>query len=52
LAGLSGAQELRDLNPTLKRVYLAGGETLDYDKVLIATGAEANTFPVEGLDET
>ena len=34
-----------------KYVSLAGGGTLTYDKLLIATGARANTFPIRGLKE-
>ncbi|MCP4594604.1 MAG: FAD-dependent oxidoreductase, partial [bacterium] len=34
------------------QAYLANGDTLEYDKLLIATGARANVHPVEGLAET
>lgn len=34
-----------------KQVRLAGGGTFSYDELLIATGARANVYPVEGLDE-
>jgi len=33
-------------------VYLAGGESMPYDRLLIATSAHANTFPIRGLGET
>ncbi len=33
-------------------VHLDGGQTIAYGKLLIATGAQANRFPVEGLDES
>jgi len=33
-----------------KRVTLLGGETLDYDKLLIATGATATRPPIPGVD--
>lgn len=32
-------------------IHLNGDKTIDYDKLLIATGAQANRFPVEGLNE-
>ena len=32
-------------------VRLDDGQAVPYDKLLIATGAQANRFPVEGLDE-
>ncbi|MCP4543431.1 MAG: FAD-dependent oxidoreductase [Chloroflexi bacterium] len=35
-----------------KQSHLANGDTLKYDKLLIATGACANIHPVEGLAET
>jgi NADPH-dependent 2,4-dienoyl-CoA reductase/sulfur reductase-like enzyme len=34
-----------------RRVHLDDGRTLSYDKLLIATGARANVYPVAGLDE-
>ncbi len=34
-----------------RQAYLANGDTLKYDKLLIATGAQANVHPVEGLAE-
>mgnify|MGYP006291286495 FL=1 len=37
--------------PDRNHVKLANGETHSYDKLLIATGARANRFPIEGLDE-
>jgi nitrite reductase (NADH) large subunit len=39
------------VSPEAKTVHLAGGETLPYNKLLIATGARANTFPIRGLKE-
>lgn len=33
-----------------KRVTLLGGETIDYDKLLIATGATATRPPIPGVD--
>jgi NAD(P)H-nitrite reductase large subunit len=37
--------------PEVRRVELADGGALRYDRLLIATGARANIYPVEGLDE-
>jgi len=34
-----------------RQVHLEDGRALAYDKLLIATGARANVFPVEGLEE-
>jgi len=33
-----------------KRVTLLGGDTLDYDRLLIATGSTATRPPIEGID--
>lgn len=38
------------VDPTTKRITLLGGETLDYDKLLIATGATATRPPIPGID--
>jgi NADPH-dependent 2,4-dienoyl-CoA reductase/sulfur reductase-like enzyme len=40
------------VDPEANQVHLADGEPFDYDKLLIATGAQANVYPVEGLEET
>lgn len=40
-----------EVMPDEKQVRLGNGETHTYDKLLIATGARANSFPIEGLDE-
>ena len=37
--------------PEQKKLKLQNGKTQAYDKLLIATGARANSFPIEGLDE-
>ena len=34
-----------------RQVHLDDGRTLNYDKLLIATGARANVVPITGLDE-
>ena len=39
------------VDPESKTIHLAEGGTLGYDKLLIATGARANVYPVAGLDE-
>lgn len=33
-----------------RRVELAGGESIDFDRLLIATGAEANRLPIPGFE--
>ncbi len=40
------------IEPESRQAYLAGGGTISYDKLLIATGARANVYPVEGLAES
>jgi NADPH-dependent 2,4-dienoyl-CoA reductase/sulfur reductase-like enzyme len=40
------------VDPEAKQVHLADGDPFDYDRLLIATGAQANVCPVEGLEET
>ncbi len=39
------------IDPDARQVYLTDGRTRGYGKLLIATGARANVYPVEGLDE-
>lgn len=39
------------VEPDARRVHLTDGRSWGYDKLLIATGAQANVYPVEGLDE-
>jgi len=38
------------LQPALRRVFLSSGEELSYDRVLLATGAEAFRPPIPGAD--
>lgn len=38
------------LDTTSKQVTLLSGDTLDYDKLLIATGSTATRPPIEGID--
>jgi NAD(P)H-nitrite reductase large subunit len=38
------------LDTAAKRVTLLGGDTLDYDKLLIATGSTATRPPIDGID--
>ncbi len=40
-----------EVMPDEKQVTLESGKTRAYDKLLIATGARANRFPIEGLEE-
>ena len=40
-----------EVDPGRKLAYLAGGQALAYDRLLIATGARPNTFPIEGLKD-
>ncbi len=39
------------LGPEVRQVHLAEGGVIGYDELLIATGARANVYPVEGLEE-
>jgi len=38
------------IDSNAKRINLLGGDTLDYDKLLIATGATATRPPIPGID--
>ena len=42
---------VQHVDPDARQVILESGEVLSYDRLLIATGARANTFPVAGLEE-
>lgn len=39
------------LNPQEKKVILSDGKKLDYDKLLLATGAEPNHPPIQGIND-
>ena len=38
-----------DLDPVKKQLTLSDGTTRDYDKLILATGAECNRLPMEGV---
>jgi NADPH-dependent 2,4-dienoyl-CoA reductase/sulfur reductase-like enzyme len=40
------------VDPEARLACLAGGETVPYDRLLVATGGRANTFPIRGLKKT
>jgi NAD(P)H-nitrite reductase large subunit len=42
--------EVSSIKPTEKQVVLSDGETLKYDKLLIASGGTPLTPPIEGID--
>jgi nitrite reductase (NADH) large subunit len=39
------------VDPQMHRVYLDEGTSIDYQQLLIATGARANVFPIKGLKD-
>jgi nitrite reductase (NADH) large subunit len=41
---------VRAIDGAAHQAHLADGRVLDYDKLLIATGARANVFPIAGLE--
>jgi nitrite reductase (NADH) large subunit len=42
---------VNQVDPANKSVTLENGETIPYDKLLIATGARANVIPIDGLSD-
>ena len=45
-------ESVTSVNPKQKSITLAGGDTLNYDRLLIATGASPIQLPVPGIDLT
>lgn len=43
--------EVTGVDPEAKNVTLKDGASLDYDKLLIATGAAPNRIPIDGLED-
>lgn len=44
-------QTVVSLDPREKRAVLAGGETLSYDRLMVATGSSPVIPPIDGLDQ-
>lgn len=42
--------DVRSIDRTLRRIDIAGGESIAYDKLILATGARAWVPPIEGFD--
>ncbi|MHC1693689.1 MAG: NAD(P)/FAD-dependent oxidoreductase [Eubacteriales bacterium] len=47
---LMAGRRAEKINPTEKTVVLDGGESLSYDKLMVATGSTPFTPPIQGLD--
>lgn len=44
-------REVKKIDKAKKKVYLAGGEALEYDYLVISLGAETNDFGIKGVKE-
>lgn len=49
--GVRTSSQVADVNTSAKLVELASGETMEYDKLIIATGSSSNIPPIPGVDK-